>query len=159
MAREHARIYLSIWDDPDFTALSADAQHAYFMLMSSPDLNYAGVMVYHPARFTSLCAGRSQAAFERAVKALESARFIVRDRRTGELAVRTYVRHDGILKQPNMIRAMNRAYDTVRSETLRTTINDEVTKALNEGFPKGFPEGITKALAEGFANSIVEGVE
>lgn len=40
MARDHARIYLSIWESTDFTGLTISEQWTYFALISSPDLSW-----------------------------------------------------------------------------------------------------------------------
>lgn len=54
MAREHARIYLSAWDDDDFLALSQVEQWAYWALLSSPDLSWCGVAPLLPQRLAKL---------------------------------------------------------------------------------------------------------
>lgn len=40
MARDHARIYLSIWESTDFTGLTISEQWTYFALISPPDLSW-----------------------------------------------------------------------------------------------------------------------
>lgn len=50
MARDHARIYTSIWDDPDFLALGESEQLTYLKLVSSPDVTWCGVLPLLPQR-------------------------------------------------------------------------------------------------------------
>lgn len=148
--RGFARIHLSIWDG-DFPDLSSADQLVYFMLLSSRDLSYCGVTPLLPKRLTLLSTDLTERKVLASLKHLAQRRYLVVDEGTAEVLVRTYVRHDGILKQPNLVRAMNKAYDKVHSEHIREAIRDELSKAVAEGFPKGLPEGIAKALTEGFA--------
>ena len=43
MAREYARVKLTIWTDPDFHSLTGDAQRLYFVLLTNGSLNLCGV--------------------------------------------------------------------------------------------------------------------
>ena len=155
--RQFAVLRLSIWDDPDFAGLTADQQLVYIMAISSPDLSYAGVFPLLTQRFTRI-SDLTDRRVRNALDALAQKRYLVIDRETGEVCVRTYIRHDGVLKQPNVVRAMNKAYEKVHSGLIRETIRDEVAKALGEGFPQGFPQGLSKALEEGFAKDLLEGL-
>lgn len=132
MARDHARIKVDIWSDPDFRALPANAQHAYLMYLSQPRLSYCGVMDYLPNRFTKLSAKATTRTVTAATKALESHGFVVVDDETGELLIRTFVRHDGLLSSPNMTKAMVKDYLAVLSEPLRHVIEDELSRAYAE---------------------------
>ena len=148
--RGFARIHLTIWDG-DFTELAAPEQLVYLMLLSSRDLSYCGVAPLLPKRLVLMTQDLTERRVFAALKTLAEHRHIVVDEETAEVPDRTYVRHDGILKQPNLVRAMNKAYDKVHSGFLRETIRDELSKAIVEGFPEGLPQGIEKALREGFA--------
>ena len=48
MAREHAILIVSIWDDPDFIALEAMQQTVFFSLIANRDLSWCGVAPYLP---------------------------------------------------------------------------------------------------------------
>ena len=50
MARKHARLLLSIWDDRDFTALDPTEQIVYLGICSSRDLSWCGVAPLLPKR-------------------------------------------------------------------------------------------------------------
>lgn len=132
MARDHARISLDIWDDNDWTSLTSVQQIAYLTLISSPDLSYCGVLPYLPARYALLAKDWTERKFAAAITALEAGRFVIVDRTTAEVLVRSYVRHDGLLKQPNVTKALVKAYNRVHSEHLRAAIRVELARLLRE---------------------------
>lgn len=160
MARDHARIQVDIWSNDDFRALSAAAQHAYMLLVSQPRLSYCGVIDYLPSRLATLATDLSSAGVQRAVKALEKRRFVVVDRDTHELLIRTYVRHDGVMQRTNMGKAMGRALSVVISDKIRRAIYDELTRYYAEesglagwiGFKSEHPEAF--AIVSGEASAM-----
>lgn len=159
MARDHARIHVSIWHNPDFRALSASAQHAYFTIISQPGLSYAGVLDYFPTRIAALSAGNTPRRVAEAVTKLHTSRFIIVDERTAELLVRTYVRHDGVLGRVNMGKAVARAYGRVMSLDLRRCILTELAKAHRDdpnaqgwvGFSELEPEAMLQVIDQSAA--------
>lgn len=132
MARTHSRLKVSIWDDPDFIALKRDEQHAYFMLMSNKGLSRCGVIDFIPSRFEGLAADLTDAKFRSAVTGLQRARFVVIDRRTQELLLRSHVRHDGVLDRVNMGKAVGTAYEAVVSRSIRAVICEELARYMKE---------------------------
>lgn len=132
MARDHARIYLSIWDDPEFLALPMAAQHAFFLLLSQRPLSYCGVMVYAPGVLADLTADVTEAKVRRAVQVLEASRFVVVDPRTHELVVRSYVRWDGVLDRSNMGKATARALGRVMSGEIRGVVLGELARLYED---------------------------
>ena len=156
MARDHARIFLSIWDDPEWARLNSLQQWTYLALISSRDLSYCGVLPLTPVRLL-LAQDVTERKVSAALDALADKRFVIIDRETAEVCVRTYVRHDGILKMPNVVRAMNKAWAKVHSEPIREVITDELGNGLRETFRQGIGEGMCKAIAEGFGKGFVEG--
>lgn len=132
MARDHARIKTSIWDDPDFLALKVAEQHAYFMLASSLGLSRCGVITYIPARFDHLASDLTESRLRRAIDGLRTSRFAVVDDRTQELLVRSYVRHDGVLDRVNMGKATGTAFEAVVSADIRHAIGDELARLMKE---------------------------
>jgi hypothetical protein len=132
MARKHARLLLSIWDDDDFTALAPTEQTIYFGILSSRDLSWCGVAPLLPQRFTRNAHGLTERKVTAALDRLSKDRFVVIDRTTAELAVRTFVRHDEIMRQPNVVKAMATALDRVHSDRLRDVILEEVARDFIE---------------------------
>ena len=119
MARDHARLKCSIWSDSDFTSLPASAQRTYFLALSQPGLTYAGVVSYTPGRWSRLAAGTSPAAIRKDIRTLEDAGYVVVDEGTEELLISTFVKHDGIMKQPHVARAMVKAANGIVSPAVR----------------------------------------
>lgn len=132
MARDHARIYVSIWSDEDFRALPCAAQHMWFTLLSQPRLSYCGVLDYLPTRLARLTGKATVRSVTSAVATLEEHDFAATDAETGELLLRSFVRHDGLLAQPNVTKAMAKDYEAVLSDQLRLTIEAELTRAHRE---------------------------
>lgn len=132
MARDHARVKTSIWDDPDFLSLRWTEQHIYLALMSNKGLSRCGVLDYIPSRFDHLAADLTAAKFKAAVSGLRRARFVVLDERTQELLLRTYVRHDGVLDRLNMGKATGTAFEAVVSDDIRKAIGDELARLMKE---------------------------
>ena len=127
MARDrHARVYSSIWGDPDWRKLDQPAQHTYWMLMSHPDLSYCGVLDFIPGRLVDCATGLTESKITASVRVLEKARYLVVDRKTRELFVRSYIRHDNILARRNMGHACGRALGDVHSPALREAILHEL---------------------------------
>ena len=60
MPRTEARIFTSIWGDPDFLALPGSAQRLYMFLLSQRDLTYCGVMPFRPSRWAGKAAGLTE---------------------------------------------------------------------------------------------------
>lgn len=132
MARDHARIRLSVWDDPDFNALTVAEQHAYWMLLSGRGLSRCGVLTFIPGRFEGYAKDLNEAKLTKAIHGLVRARFCVLDKRTMELLVRSYVRHDGVLDRTNMGKAVGTAFEAVVSPTIREAIGAELARHYGE---------------------------
>lgn len=122
MARDHARVNVTIWGDPAFRALPPPAQHLYLTLWTSPDLSYAGVHDWRPARLSGLANGWGQEAIERAADCLSARHFLVIDHETEEALIRSWIRWDGLMKQPRMAISCITAYAAIYSNRLREVI-------------------------------------
>jgi hypothetical protein len=132
MARDHAQIRLSIWADDDFRQLSGNAQHLYFLLLTSPSLSYCGVTDWRPARMTGLVGDWSIDTIEDAAAELIDRLYILVDEQTEEVLVRSFVRHDGLMKQPKMATAMSTAHLAVGSVALRGVVVWELQRLQRE---------------------------
>lgn len=129
MARDHARFKTSIWrTDPDWPKLDQGAQHLYMMLASHPDLSYCGVISYLPGRWIDLADGLTESKLKASVRKLERSRYVVVDRKTHELLVRSFMRHDQILARRNMGNACCRALGTVHSGVIRDSVLHELAR-------------------------------
>ena len=132
MARDHARVKTSIWEDADFLGLKVAEQHLYLALMSNKGLSRVGVVDYIPNRFDHLAIDLTAAKFSRAIAGLCESRFVVLDERTQELLLRSYVRHDGVLDRVNMGKAVGTAFEAVVSARIKRAIGDELARIMRE---------------------------
>ena len=121
MARSHALIRCHIWDDPEFRALSVEAQRGYLLLLSQRKLSIAGVMSYTPTAWSRGCDATSAADVNRFIAELTGAGFVLLDPSTEELLIRTLVKHDPP-RGAKSITALWRAWDAIDSELLRRAV-------------------------------------
>ena len=127
-SNEYGKIYKRIWGDPDFKALPAEQQLQYFKLLSQTDISQAGVITLATTRWAGQTAGASTDDIEQAVAGLEAARFVVVDRDTQEVLVRSYIRNDLGWRSPKTLRGIEFAIDRVLSPMLRGAIADELAR-------------------------------
>ena len=128
MPRSHGRIMAAIWNDPDFLALAEGPQRLYMFLLSQPDLSHAGLVPLRIGRWAKKVAGGTRATIESHITALSEARFVVADEDTEELLVRTFVRNDGVYKQPKVMLRMREDARQIESPTLRAAFRAELDR-------------------------------
>ncbi|MFZ4150470.1 hypothetical protein [Streptomyces pseudogriseolus] len=128
MARGHGRILTSIWDDTDFLALTERQQRLYLFLISQPNLNHAGLLDLTLRRWSRKARGLTSAELEKLLQDLEATRFIVVDDDTEELLIRSFVRNDGVWKQPKVMGAMVSGALEISSWRLRHALLAEVDR-------------------------------
>ena len=135
MAREFAKIYMTIWGDPDFVSLDVSAQRLYLFLCSQADLSRAGTITIAPNRWASRADGYDRATLWQDMGTLARYGYIVVDEHSEELLVRSYIRNDEGWKSPNIMIAIAGAARNVMSETLRAVIRDELRKIDTTSLP------------------------
>jgi hypothetical protein len=128
MARSEGRVSANIWDDRDYCALSFGAQWVYEFLLSQRDLAHDGVIPLRERRWSQHARGMTLDVMMASVAELEHARYVVIDRDSEELLVRTLIRNDKIYRQPNVLRAAADHLALVTSETIRAALADELAK-------------------------------
>lgn len=140
MARDHARIRLDIWADDDFRDLSSSAQWLYMHLLTSPDLSFAGVTDWRPPRIAAHTSELTGADVEMFASELEAGEYVVIDRRSEECLIRSFVKHDGLMKSPNMAKALAKDHAAIGSATIRAVVVGQLLR-LREQQPnlKGWP--------------------
>lgn len=137
MARDHARIQCAIWRDPEFVALSKDAQRLYMLLLSQPKLSLCGGLDYTPGRWAQMADDDTHEFVEAAAVELAEEGFVLVDDDAAELIIRSFVRHDGVCDSANLIQAMWKAWASLYSEQLRQAI---VWELPDKAFERGFGE-------------------
>lgn len=130
--KDHARVNLAIWGDDDFLDLTPAAQHLYLVLWTSPGLSYCGAGEWRPAKVAQRAKGWSVKHVERAAAELARELFLIVDTDTEEFLLRSWAKHDGLWKQPNMAVSMANARAELASRTLRGVVVFEVIKIRND---------------------------
>lgn len=128
MAREHANIRLDMWGDDDWRSLTRDAQWLYKLLLTHPDTNRAGVSDWRPGRLARMANGTTPDDIRAMGAELEAKFFVVIDADTEEVLIRSYVKYDGVLKQPNLTVTMAKDWAAVASARLRAVVAFEVQR-------------------------------
>jgi hypothetical protein len=138
MARTEARIRCAVWRDRDFTSLPLESQGLYWMLLSQPDVSLAGVVPYNSLKWSHLCDGDVNEALE----PLEVGGYVMPDPTTGELWIRTFAKHDGVLNGKKTRAGMWSAWHNILSPGIRFR------------FLQGLPEGcVDEAVEEGWVTA------
>lgn len=128
MARDRASIRIDMWGDGDWRDLPLGAQHLYMLLLSHPTLSYAGVAEWHPGKLAAMTHGMTSNEIQSSAAVLESHGFIVVEPDTDEVLVRSFIKHDGLMKQPKLVVSMTTAYAAVASRRIQMVIAHEVQK-------------------------------
>ncbi len=129
MARTEARIFTSIWKDSAFRALDPDAQRMYLFLLSQADLSYCGVISLREKRWARASEGLTTDDVTAALKALSEGfvePFLVVDEDTEEVLIRSFIRNDGLWKQPNLIKAAREAAGLVESPAILAALVEDL---------------------------------
>jgi hypothetical protein len=146
MARDRANINTNIWTDQDWRNLPGAQQLLYLLLTSHPTLSYAGVVDWREARLAAMTADATPESVREAAEALQAERFVFIDDETEEILVRSFLRHDGLLKQPKLSISMVNAYGAIASSRIREVVTRELQKLFAE-FPDWAAFGQEKVLA------------
>lgn len=164
MARAFAKVKGTVWRDSDWRDLEPDEQWAYILLLSQPQINNCGVLPYVVTRWARLAAGLTVDAVNHLMEALDRAGFVVVDEETAEVLVRTFIKHDEVERQPNLLKAAKRQYHEIQSPRIRASLVVEYphifdpipgdNARLNEPLPKPLPEGLSEPLSEGVRNGL-----
>lgn len=169
MARAHGRILTSIWaPGSGFTDLTELEQRAYMMALSQPSLTYAGVLPYTLRRWEGLARDSSIARLRKAFNALQTRIYVLVDEDTEEMFLRSFVKNDGILGNPNVARASVKDFDAIHSPAIRGAFLGELTRLsldpergsgdnkgwgplgelLSQPLPEGYPQCLDKCSPE-----------
>lgn len=128
MARDRAKINTGIWGDKDWKSLAMAEQWLYTTILTRPDLNHVGVGDWRPRRLSKLAVGISADQVEEAAEGLQSKLFILVDDESEEVLIRSFLKHDGVLQNPNLGASIKSAYDSVVSSMLQEVVVHELHK-------------------------------
>lgn len=126
------RIYVSIWDDPDFTAMSRRAQQLYFLLISYRHTRSTGVLDWAPGRFEDFSSDADVEELKEDLSGLEDAGFIVADTKYAEVLIRTYMKHDYHLTNGNRAKGLASQFRFIKSPKIYEAILRQLGKQYAE---------------------------
>lgn len=120
MSRSYARIMTSIWQDPDFASLPSSAQRLYLLLISQQSVSLCGVLAHTPNRWVACAPDTTPNQIAQDLGVLEQDRFVVVDRTTDEILIRSFIRHDSGIGSGNgnLIKGMWNSLNEVLSPRL-----------------------------------------
>ncbi len=159
MARTHARVYHSIWADPDFLARTESAQRMFLFLLSQSDIEHSGVLGLRERRWSRGASDSTLASIEKALAELIESRFIVVDEDTEEVLVRSFMRWDNVWRQPNIAKAAAEHIRTLTSVPIRAALLAELQRIEISGAnmqPHIFAE--VRQLREDLLNELNEAI-
>jgi hypothetical protein len=134
VARDRANINTAIWTDQDFRDLTMAEQHLYKLLMTHPSLTYVGVTDWRPGRIAAMTADATKEGVQAVAESLQAKRYVLIDEETEEILVRSFLRHDGLLKQPKLSISMVNAFGATASKMIREAVTFELQRLARE-FP------------------------
>lgn len=132
MPRTFAHFKTEIWNDDDFRMLPSAAQHLYVVLWTSAGLSYCGVTDWRPPRLARTASDLTAGQVVEAGLILHRRLYVVVDEDTEEVLVRSFIRNDGLMEQPNVAAAMVRDYGTIASSAIRGVVVHELQRLFEE---------------------------
>lgn len=130
---EYGKLFKRAWGDPDFKALTVAEQALYQKLISQPDISLAGVVTLATTRWAGQTADLTPAAIDVTLDGLAARRFIVVDRDTQEVLVRSFIRRDLGWKSLKTIKGIVTAVERVLSPTILGVISAELERIDTSG--------------------------
>lgn len=132
MARDRANLRTDMIGDDRYRELTRDEQWLYKLLLIHPTLSYAGVAEWRPGRLASAAAGTTADDVRRIGSGLQAKYFVYIDEDTEEVLVRSFVKHDGLLKQFRLPISMANDYAGIASQDIREFFVFELQKYKQE---------------------------
>ncbi|NAS22464.1 hypothetical protein GT755_12305 [Herbidospora sp. NEAU-GS84] len=155
MPRTEARIFTTIWDDPDYLKLPPGPQRLYLFLISQPDLSYCGLIALRARRWAQKAPGLTPAdVLEDLLVLAEGERpFVLVDEDTEEVLVRSLVRRDRVYKQPNVLKSARESASLIESPMLRAALRAELQRIPLADVGSD----IARSVLTGFLGDLMEG--
>lgn len=160
MARSRATIHCSIWDpNGHFRLQSGRAQRLYLLILTQGDLSLCGVCALTIDRWARLANDTSPSQVRKALQELVEDDYVLVDKETQEVWVRTFTKHDGVLRQPNVIVSMSRDFEAIQSVTIREAflhgLPDTLLDGSEDGSVHGLPDGYRDRLGVPFLEGVL----
>lgn len=128
MPRDYAQIRQDMWSDDRWRNLTPAAQWLYMLLLSDPRLSYCGVTEWHPGRIAQRareCTGRDVLI---AAAELSDDHFLIIDEDTEEVAIRSFLKHDPVMRNPRLAVTMAKDFGVIASNKIRAAVVYELQR-------------------------------
>lgn len=145
---EFGKLFKRAWGDEDFTALTVEQQSLYHKLISQPDISLAGVLTLAPVRWARQTAGQTVETIEDTLDQLEAARFVVVDKSTQEVLVRSYIRRDLGWRSPRTMKGIAGAVERILSSRLRVAVARELDRIDTSGLSEQVSEKTNRSTRQ-----------
>lgn len=157
MSRAYAQIFKDIWNDEDFRTLEPGPQRLYMFLLSQPNLNYAGVLPLNPRRWASRSKGLTVDQVMHDLQILTVHRYVLVDEEEEEVLIRSFIRNDGVWRNPKTLKSARRDAMATGSRPLRRALIEELERLPLADLPGNTRAGITSDV-KGLLESLRQGV-
>lgn len=127
MPRNYGRTSTSIWRDKDFRKLSPEARFVYSMLFNQPNVTAVGVLELTTTRWAGNT-GYPVETVEAALSELVERAYLLVDRETEEVFIRSFVRWDGGANNDLRRKAIRDSAAAVASDDIRASIAVELDR-------------------------------
>lgn len=117
--REYARIGVDMPEEESIRALDVGAQWLYDRLLLRKEISRCGVVQWRPALLAELAADATDRKIRTWVRQLTDRNHVILDEPYAEALVRTYVRWDGLLGQPNVVPHLVYDFGLIASKKVR----------------------------------------
>ena len=118
--------------DDRYRELNHSEQWLYKLLLVHPTLTYAGVAEWRPGRLAATTSDLNADDVRRIGSGLQAKYFIYIDEDTEEVFIRSFVKHDGLLKQFRLPLSMTNDYAGIASQAIREFFIFELQKYQQE---------------------------
>lgn len=145
----YVRVVRSIWTDPEWLDLTSTEKLVYLQLISQPNVSKCGVLPFVPRRWAHMHPDLSADDLIGALSALEAKRYVVVDRDTEEILIRTYLRYDEAWKQTNGTRGIQIEAQEIMSKRLLDAVIEEYEQASGNPWNKGNDKACHNPCDEG----------
>lgn len=157
MARDRANIRTDMLGDDHYRELTHAEQWLYKLLLIHPSLSYAGVADWRPGKLATTASDLTAADVRRIGAGLQAKYFIYVDEATEEVFVRSFVKHDGLLKQYRLPVSMANDYAGIASREIRSFFIHELQRIFDKSPElKCWEIDRVKSLLEGAAANMKE---
>lgn len=146
--RKQARIPAALWDDEAFIRLDRCSQWLYLMLLTSPDMDSAGVQPLMLRRWARRCADVVAEELLGPLRTLSSSGYVCSDEETEEVFVSGYYASERIALQPRRVIGVIDALNRTASDAIKAFASAELADLVKAAPAPPAPRGIRAEILE-----------